>query len=258
MRFLNSLEAKFGHLAIPGLIRIVVAFQALVFVLFHLNPQFSEMLYLDRDAVMAGQVWRLLTFVFIPPGIGWLGVIGVAMTLYFFWTIGDALEHAWGSFRLNLFYFVGMFSTIVVAFLVGMGTSVFLNLSLTFAFATVFPNEVFSIYGIIPVKARWIGWLAFAGVGYTFFVSPLPVQALIVVSFANYLLFFGPMIFSLAKHRAEVGRRREEFRGKAMPQNEPLHTCEVCRRNDQTNPELDFRVSADGHTYCQDHRPAKR
>ena len=73
MKWLDSLEAKFGHLAIPGLIRIVVGFNALVFILIQINPNFLSLITLDRDLVMHGQFWRLVSYIFIPSlGGGWL------------------------------------------------------------------------------------------------------------------------------------------------------------------------------------------
>ena len=63
------------------------------------------------------------------------------------------LEQAWGSFKLNLYYLVGMAGTAAAAFLLGSeeATGVFLNLSLTLAFATLFPElpdlAVFRVVG---------------------------------------------------------------------------------------------------------------
>jgi membrane associated rhomboid family serine protease len=108
MRWLDRLEQKLGFLAFPGLIRIVVAFQALVFILELVSPGFSNILVFNRDAVLAGQFWRVFTFVFIPPAMGWLGPLGILIALYFLWFLGEGLEEAWGAFKLNVFFFVGL------------------------------------------------------------------------------------------------------------------------------------------------------
>src|SRR5215210_5140441 len=123
MTFLDSLERRFGRFAIPGLIRIVVGFNALVFVLHKLNPGYLAMLDLIPARVLQGEVWRLVTYIFIPQfGSGffpdWLSAI---FYLGFLWFVGDGLEQAWGAFRLNLFYIVGMIGTTAAAFFFGEG-----------------------------------------------------------------------------------------------------------------------------------------
>jgi len=47
MTWLDKVERRLGFLGIPGLIRIVVGFNALVFMLVRLNPDFRFVLDLD-------------------------------------------------------------------------------------------------------------------------------------------------------------------------------------------------------------------
>ncbi len=42
MRWINALERRFGHLAVPGLIRIIVAFNALVYLLLQVKPELVD------------------------------------------------------------------------------------------------------------------------------------------------------------------------------------------------------------------------
>src|SRR5256885_16211907 len=114
MNLLESLERRFGRFAIPGLIRIIAGFNALVFVLARLNPEFVSLLNLDRRAVLHGQVWRLVTYIYIPTTSSRIWFLFV---LLFLWFIGEGLGRAWGAFRFNLFYFVVMVSRSVAAFL---------------------------------------------------------------------------------------------------------------------------------------------
>ncbi|MGC3989942.1 MAG: hypothetical protein QM796_09750 [Chthoniobacteraceae bacterium] len=261
MRFLNSLEAKFGHLAIPGLIRIVVFLQALVFVLHLINPHFLELLYLDPKLVMEGQIWRLVTYIFIPSvGRWWLmpDYLWLVFALLFLWMLGDGLEYAWGSFRLNLFYLIGMVGTTIAAFFFGSGyANILLNTSLLFAFATIFPNHLIRMYFVFSVRIKWLAWGTLALLLLTFLSGGVEVRMSILVQFVNYFLFFWRFVFQMARDHHYISKRQAEFHRKVQPDGEPMHVCEVCKRSDQTNPELDFRVSADGHTYCQEHLPAK-
>ncbi len=74
------------------------------------------------------------------------------------WLLGDGLEQAWGSFKLNLYYLIGMVGTTVAVFLLGSSdaTGIYLNLSLFFAFATLFPNYPILLFFIFPVRVKWI------------------------------------------------------------------------------------------------------
>ena len=91
MHLLDKLERRFGFLGIPGLIRIIVGFNALVFVLVRLNPDFVSVLSLDPARIRHGEVWRLVTYIFIPQTFSFLWIVFV---LWFLWFIGDGLERA--------------------------------------------------------------------------------------------------------------------------------------------------------------------
>src|SRR5438128_2247184 len=105
MKWIDSLEAKFGRFAVPGLTRMIVALNVLVFVIARLNHDYISWLVLDRESVLHGQVWRLVTYIFIPPT---LSLIWIIFAMQFIWLVGEGLEHAWGAFKLNLFYLCGM------------------------------------------------------------------------------------------------------------------------------------------------------
>src|SRR4051794_22913364 len=99
MHWLARLETKFGHLAIHGLLRYVAALSSLCFVFVKLNPHYIEFLQLDRNRLLAGEVWRLFSYLFIPSIGGifpdWLGM---AMYVWFLFWMGDGLEQGWGAF----------------------------------------------------------------------------------------------------------------------------------------------------------------
>ena len=86
---------------------VIIAGQAMVYLANLLNP---DILLLSRfslnwAAVMHGEVWRLLTFVFIPQSTSPLGLV---LTLYFYYLIGNTLENTWGDFQFNVYYLCGM------------------------------------------------------------------------------------------------------------------------------------------------------
>jgi hypothetical protein len=255
IRFLNGLENKLGFLGIPGLLRGVAFLTGLTYILIHLSPGLEEHLILYTPAILKGEVWRLVTFLFIPADRNPLLLIFQLFILVF---CGDALEHAWGTFKTTVYYMIGVLCTIGVALIFGGGTAFFLNSSIFLAFATLFPMVEFRVAFIFPVQVRWLGLieaLYFLGV----FVSTdyMAIRACILVVFANYLLFFGPAFVSYLQTRRQVAARRAKFESASVPADEPMHRCKTCRRTENDDPDLDFRVAADGEEYCVDHLPGK-
>lgn len=253
MPLLDRLEARFSRFAIPGLIRYVMAFNALIFLLEFVNPGYASLLALDPAKILDGQVWRLVTYIFIPEASN---AIFVAIAIMFFWYVGDRLEAAWGAFRLNLFYFTGMFFSIVAAFFLG-GSGTYLNLSLLLAFATLFPDEEILFMFILPLKMKWLAWVSVVLLAVGALALPLSAKAGIVVSLFNYFLFFGPEFFRNRLQRRVAIVRKAKFEEASIPESSAMHRCSVCGRTDLSNPRLDFRVASDGNDYCLDHLPKK-
>jgi len=92
MNLLNSLERKFGRYAIRQLIVYIVGINALIYMLRIGMPQSDAIskLLLDPQLILQGEVWRLLTWVFIPPSSSLLWIVFI---LYFYYMIGTGLEH---------------------------------------------------------------------------------------------------------------------------------------------------------------------
>src|SRR5215469_3123323 len=253
MTWLDKFERRFGFLAIPGLIRIVIGFTALVWVLVYLNRGFESFLSLDPDLILRGQVWRLVTYIFLPQTFSPLWVL---LALWFLWFIGEGLERAWGAFRLTLYFVVGMIGTTVAAFFFGSNFSnVMLIASLFFAFARFYPDEVIYILVILPVKIKWLGWAFAAYLLLGFSLRPNSYRAALVIAFTNYFIFFGPEIIHQARHRHDVSTRRKRFESDSRSETESLHRCAVCGATELSDPNLDFRVARDGEEYCMAHLP---
>jgi len=253
MSWLEKLERRFGFLGIPGLIRIIVGFSALVFGLAWLIPGFISVLNLDPVRIRHGEVWRLLTYIFIPPTPSpWL----ILFALWFLWFIGEGLERAWGEFRLTLYFFVGIIGTTAAAFFFGSQFSNrMLVASLFYAFARFYPDEVIYVLFILPVKIKWVAWTSAAFLLLGFFVNSNSYRMSLLAALSNYLIFFGPEIIHDARHRHEVSTRRRRFESHARSETEPLHRCAVCGATESSDPNLDFRVARDGEEYCLAHLP---
>ncbi len=268
MRWISTLERRFGHLAIPGLMRVIVMCNVLVYVMMFSKPEIVEVLTLRPERVIAGEVWRLVSYIFIPAtsagGRANMVPLNLLLALFYFnflWYMGDGLERAWGSFKFNLFYLVGMVGTTVAVFFFGSGdvSGLYLNLSLFFAFATLFPNFPILLWFIIPVPAKWIALVSLGFTGLAFVDGSSSTRLAILVSLANYLLFFG---YEWARIWREQGRtiaRRQQFQMAARVEaDETLHHCKICGATEASAPDREFRVAADGEEYCLTHLPSRQ
>ncbi|MFV0415868.1 MAG: rhomboid family intramembrane serine protease [Chthoniobacterales bacterium] len=264
MKFLDRMEQRFGRFAIPDLIRYVVILNALVYVIQFTSPGYSSFLQLYRPLVLQGEVWRLITWVFIPGGGS--NTFFVLIALLFLWFLGEGLESMMGSFRVNLFYFTGIIACTASAMIFGndsgvgsgLGAGMFLNLSVLFAFATLQPNMSVMLFFIIPVKIKWIAFFSLALLILSFVGFSLIDKAITIASLANYLLFFGPAFIRSRADMAKTAARRADFESKLRSEDEALYTCKTCGRSDISHPDLEFRVAADGEEYCTEHLPGRQ
>ena len=257
MNWFDKLERKFGRAAIPGLMTYIVGLNALVFILMRLSPTSGynviTRFMLDPDLVLHGQVWRLITYIFIPPSDSLLWII---FALYFYYMIGTALEHEWGSFRFNLYYLMGMIGTTIAAFVSGSPvSSVYINLSLFLAFARIYPDYEILIYFILPVKIKYLAWLNWIYIGYSVIAFPVSYKLAAIASIINYFIFFGRDIVRRTNTTRKSHSTRQKFKA-SMPTKITFHKCTICGITEKDNPDMDFRYCSKctgDHEYCMDH-----
>lgn len=281
------MERKFGKYAIPNLMRYVAIVYAIGAILQIVNPALLGLLNMDFGAILQGQIWRLVTFVISPPTDGMLFNL---LSIYVYYMMGTTLEHRWGTFAFNLYYFLGVIAHILTGiltyFLFGSSFTMgmyYLNLSLFFAFVTEFSETQFLLFFIIPIKAKWLGiidgiyFVATIIGGFLFPILPqlsvllirfgvlaIPPNAVAaLLSALNYLLFY-----NLFRKRMRLTRQqkqiRREFRAKVAEAkavqranaSAPRHCCSICGRTEQSHPDLEFRYCSKcegSFEYCEDH-----
>jgi len=245
-----------SRIAIPGLIRYVVMLTALVYLLDLLKTPIVEFIYLNPMLVYQGQIWRLFTWIFMPPPDGMLGMLGFFFYLWFTWWNGDLLEASWGTVRLNLYYFLGMAGVTVAALFFGVSVgNMALNLSLFLALATMAPDLEILLFFLFPVKIKWLALFSVVWAAAIFVFGTLGMQAALLVCFANYLIFFGRHLFFQARTHQKEGLRRARFEASKREADPALHRCETCGITEHSNPDADFRVTGDGREYCTAHLP---
>jgi len=274
MLFLDKWERKFGWLSFPGLLRYYALFHLLVYLLQYLNPALGMVLDFDLEKILQGEVWRTVTFLFSSSGFGGLGGMS-PLWMYFMvmiaFLVSDGLEAAWGVFRTSMFLYVGIAGLLIgnvifsVLFYSAFDTMIslpatgaLLNLSAFFAFATLFPKVELLVFFVLPVQVRWLAILAAAPIAYMVFLLPVSA-AYLVLAFGNYLLWVGiPALRGKARgtaHMAKTAARKRKFDKSKLDDSAAFHRCKSCRRTDLSDPELEFRMAADGEEYCGDHLP---
>lgn len=260
MSLLTKLERALGRFAIPNLALIIVAGQVLIFGL-ALGARLSiERIELVPKIVLAGEPWRLVTFVFVPPylGSGAFSLMFMVFGWYLFYLVGAALEEFWGAFRFTLFMGLGWMLTAAVAFATpgDAATNFYLLGSVFLAFAFLNPDFTLLLFFILPVKIKWLALLAWIGYGVTFALGTWSDRLLVLAATGNFIVFFAGDIVG----RIRTGRRhmvhQARMAGARREASEPRHRCRICGRTDLTDPQLDFRYCskcAGNECYCADH-----
>ncbi|MEI8258642.1 MAG: rhomboid family intramembrane serine protease [Deltaproteobacteria bacterium] len=238
----GSAPARGMDLSVGRSYGMIVGVQAVVFLLEMTRPGFMQMLVLDRTLVMHGQVWRLITYLFIPPS---RSLIWVIFALYWLHLIGTSLEDQWGSFRYLAYWAIGMLLTTVVAFAFDVPASnVYLLMSLFLAFATMFPEYEIRVFLIIPVRVKWLAMLDGAMLLWMVATADGLGRLVPVIAVGNYLLFFSGTLVGLVRRGAFRAQRAGAARVLREEVDSPVKSRRVCAVCGVTNEDLsiDFRV----------------
>ena len=223
--FLNwfyRLQRKMRWLAIDNLMIYVTVTMLAVFLMETLlRFDLTSWLVFRRDLVLQGQIWRLFSFVVIPPESSILFII---LSLYFCYFIGNSLEQTWGAPQFTFYYLCGVVATIIAGLLAGGASNTYLNLSLFFAFAQLFPDYQILLFFVLPVKVKYlayINWfffiLSFVG---SLLIGQWAICASILASLLNFFLFFGKDLWGDFQNWRRFGGQRRRFRKENRKNND--------------------------------------
>lgn len=275
---MSKFEKKFGKYAIPNLTLILIICYVAGYVIQLLFPNLGYYLILDPYVILHGQVWRLVTWVLIPPSSLSLFTI---ITLMFYYNIGTVLERTWGTYRYNVYLFSGMLFTIIGSFACmgylylaygseagqlmasGLLTSSFsqfstyyINLSIFMAFAVTYPDMEVLLMFVIPIKMKWMGILDAIMLVFMFLEGGVFVRFAIGACMLNFVIFY-----LTGRHMRHMTpkqvKRRTEFKQQVKHNTAPRgHKCAICGRTDADDPTLEFRYCSKcngNYEYCQYH-----
>ena len=211
MSILNKLERWLHKYRVKPFFNYIVFAMAGIYLLNLFFPQFflTFRLSLIRESVFNGEVWRLLTFLINPPGGS---ILQTALTLYFYYFIGTALEARWGARRFLVYYAVGAAAAIIAGMMTGFGTNLYLNLSLFFAFAIQYPDFQLLLFFILPIKVKWLALLNAVYYVYGFISGTWPLRIAILFSLVNFILFFGGDLINKSRLAIQQWKRRQIFK----------------------------------------------
>ena len=262
MNWINKLQRKFGRYAIPNLMNYIMILAAAGFFLSWINPTFFySYLSLNPEAIMHGQVWRLVTFLLTPPSHD---ILYFLLYMYLYYMLGTNLERAWGTFTFNLYIFIGVLGHILGAMVIYWVTGysgsyglTYLYMSLFFGFAATFPDAQFLLFFIIPVKAKWLALVDGAFFLYGIVFGSFATRVMAGLALANFIIFFISMYGNRVRQAPRQAARRASYQRQAAPsRGTPRHRCAVCGRTELDDENLEFRYCSqcDGqYEYCMDH-----
>ena len=269
MNWLNKLERKFGRYAIHNLTLYLIGGYIIGFGAYMFVPNLLNLLTLEPAYILHGQIWRIISWVLIPPSGN---IFTTVIMMLFYYSLGTALERTWGAFRYNVYIFSGILFTVIGAFLlylivgvdaVGYGvffSTYYINMSIFLAFAVSYPDMEVLLYFILPIKMKWMALVYAALTIYDLVRGNLFTWIAIIASLLNFIVFF------LSSRNVKPYMPKEQMRKRKFKQEQERphmtyaggarHRCAVCGRTELDDPNLEFRFCSKcngNYEYCQDH-----
>jgi len=281
----NGLRRKLEKYAIPNLTLYLIICYGIGYLMQYLVPAGYQYLMLDPFLVLKGQVWRLVTWILIPPDSS--NIFFVLITLYLYYSLGGLLERIWGTYKYNVYLFSGLLFTILGAFVLcgysvlmgaqptmytglyllnngsavyfGQFSTYYINMSIFLACAASIPDVQVLLMFLFPIKVKWLGIVYGIILLVNCIQGGIATWIVVIFSLLNFLVFF---LRSKGKMHLSVGqiRRQQEFHQKMRSAGQTKgitrHKCAVCGRTELDGDNLEFRFCSKcngNYEYCQYH-----
>ena len=281
----NGLRRKLEKYAIPNLTLYLIICYGIGYLMQYLVPAGYQYLMLDPFLVLKGQVWRLVTWILIPPDSS--NIFFVLITLYLYYSLGGLLERIWGTYKYNVYLFSGLLFTILGAFVLcgysvlmgaqptmytglyllnngsavyfGQFSTYYINMSIFLACAASIPDVQVLLMFIFPIKVKWLGIVYGIILLVNCIQGGIVTWIVVIFSLLNFLVFF---LRSKGKMHLSVGqiKRQQEFHQKMRSAGQTKgitrHKCAICGRTELDGDDLEFRFCSKcngNYEYCQYH-----
>lgn len=281
----NGLRRKLEKYAIPNLTLYLIICYGIGYLMQYLVPAGYQYLMLDPFLVLKGQVWRLVTWILIPPDSS--NIFFVLITLYLYYSLGGLLERIWGTYKYNVYLFSGLLFTILGAFVLcgysvlmgaqptmytglyllnngsavyfGQFSTYYINMSIFLACAASIPDVQVLLMFIFPIKVKWLGIVYSIILLVNCIQGGIATWIVVIFSLLNFLVFF---LRSKGKMHLSVGqiKRQQEFHQKMRSAGQTKgitrHKCAICGRTELDGDDLEFRFCSKcngNYEYCQYH-----
>lgn len=210
-RWLDKLEKKIGWIALPNLALFLSAVQFIGFLAALFNYEAIAVVNLNPEKVLSGEFWRMLTFLAVPMDTRPLFMVIEVFFLYF---AINTLEHQWGEFKTTFYLLISIIITDIFALITGIdvGNFVFIEMSVIFAVATLYPDYEIMFEMIIPMKMKYLGLFSALYMIYLFFLSDAIMRYYMVLVFSNYFLFFGGYGFKFLQQKYRRWNYKRKFK----------------------------------------------
>lgn len=232
---------KLRKLAIPNLTLALIMGYALGYVISIVDnirgSNFIGYLNLDPVKILGGQIWRLVTWVLIPPSDNNLFL--VILMMFCLVSFGTTLERAWGTVKFNLYIIGGIVITIIssflcllymcytfgngdistgwnilqIAYLIDIRTGTmwlgfstyYINILIYLGFAITFPMLEVRLWFILPLKMYWLGILDAGFMIYYFIEGGMTTRFAVAAALINVVIFYFTCLF-----KGGIGRNKKK------------------------------------------------
>lgn len=220
MNWLNKFERKHPRFGIPNLMIYIVVSMLFIYVFDSAaaasGRSLSPLLVFYWPSIMSGQFWRIITFILLPPNTSPIFII---FSLYFSYMIGSALENQWGTCTFTVYYLIGVLGSILAGMITGAAYNIYLNLSLFFAFAILFPDFQIMLFFILPVKIKYLAYLNIMYFVVSLILGSWADRAAIIASLLNLIIFFSGTFIKTIKRSGKYRKTRANFRRQSQINN---------------------------------------
>ena len=212
MNWIYRLERKLGRNFGVSNIMLYITTTMLAFYVLSLiiMPGLFGLIAFDRELILSGEFWRIITFLLVPPYLG--SPLWVLVSLFMVYRFGTSVEQTWGKTRLTLYLLFGALGAIAAGFISGFAVNTFVASSIVLVFCYLHPHASLLLFFVLPVKARYIAIFTWAGFIVTFILlRSLAFRMAIVFAVLNFLLFFGPDVWRTMRQNYNIVRRRKQY-----------------------------------------------